>query len=388
MIWKIYLKEMKDSFRDQKTLLLSLLMPIITVAALTLFYEYMLMQSGKEPKEAAIGISDTVSAEDFAWLSSMKSIHWVKSNDPVARARSGEVAVGIVLEGSIIKNIEIGEPVQITLYSDPTSGKADQAVNLLMTHLKEKEDAIIAERLSKVGLDPKGLHPFILNVKNLTKNSGVSFLLLSVLFTMVIIFSVMVGSYPAGIDLFAGEKEKKSMESLLLTPVPRFKLLIAKWLTISSIGAITGLFSILLFFAITKTLTQKLAENLHFGDLLLPIIFSGAIGIIFFAAFFGVLHTLISLLSRTYKEAFNYQTPVMLFALLPLFFMIDKPPQEFQLYHFFTPFVNIFALSKEIIYGIFSPLHLLLMVFSTLFAIIIGLFLAFVMFKKERWAIG
>ncbi|MEM5590929.1 ABC transporter permease subunit [Niallia circulans] len=59
------------------------------------------------------------------------------------------------------------------------------------------------------------------------------------------IISFRVGASPAAADLFAGEKEKKTMEALLMTPVKRSTLVISKWLTITTIGVLTGLITLL-----------------------------------------------------------------------------------------------------------------------------------------------
>ncbi len=61
------------------------------------------------------------------------------------------------------------------------------------------------------------------------------------LISFILAITIGVGAGPAAADLFAGEKERKTMEALLMTPVKRSTLLLSKWLTISSIAAITGI---------------------------------------------------------------------------------------------------------------------------------------------------
>ncbi|KEZ53347.1 hypothetical protein [Metabacillus indicus] len=49
MLLNCYLKEMKDCFRDSRTLILTVLLPIILMTGLTLFYERMVSDGGAIP---------------------------------------------------------------------------------------------------------------------------------------------------------------------------------------------------------------------------------------------------------------------------------------------------------------------------------------------------
>jgi len=97
---------------------------------------------------------------------------------------------------------------------------------------------------------------------------------------------------------------------------------------------------------------------------------------------------MISILSNTFKEAQNYISPVMFIALVPYFLLIGVAPHELESIHFLVPIMSIFALLKELIYGIFSWQHMLEVVTSSLLFMFIGFAIAYGMFKKDKWVIG
>lgn len=78
-------------------------------------------------------------------------------------------------------------------------------------------------------------------VANLDQESGsIGNLLMNIL-----IMSVLFGAFPASVSLFAEEKEQRTMEALLMAPKSRFRILSSKFLVILTLGLISGCIAIL-----------------------------------------------------------------------------------------------------------------------------------------------
>lgn len=388
MVWKIYLKELKDSFRDRKTLFLSVFVPVMMIAAMSFLYEYLFFNSAEKVESITVGISDKTDQATLEWLSALEHVQFVRTKDLQGAAEAGDVQIAMVVDDAFVQKLEQGLPTKITLYADQTSMKVSRAVDLLLGELNKKKDEIVTNRLIKAGIDPKQVTPFTAEVKSFSEKSEASLLLLSMLFSLIIVMSVMLGGFPSAVDLFAGEKERKTMESLLITPVSRMKLIAAKWLTVATIGTLSGVFAIAAFVLIAKTAAPKLGEGLMFGEQTLLLFTSAFVGILLFAFLFAVVQMMISMMSHTFKEAQNYLSPVMFLALVPYFLLIGLAPNELQSYHFLIPFMNTFALLKELIYGIFSFSHMLFVAASSILFILIGFLFAYAMFRKDKWVLG
>ncbi|CCQ96890.1 hypothetical protein CULT_510009 [[Clostridium] ultunense Esp] len=93
MVWKIYLKELKDSFRDRKTLFLSVFVPVMMIAAMSFLYEYLFFNSAEKMESITVGISDKTDQAALEWLSTLEYVKFVRTNDPQGAAEAGDVQI-------------------------------------------------------------------------------------------------------------------------------------------------------------------------------------------------------------------------------------------------------------------------------------------------------
>lgn len=82
MLLNIYLKEIKDCFRDRRTLLLTVFLPIIMMSGLTLFYEK--LSSDGADDSLTLAVSSTILAEEENIFAVYENIELMKTADPEA----------------------------------------------------------------------------------------------------------------------------------------------------------------------------------------------------------------------------------------------------------------------------------------------------------------
>ena len=82
-------------------------------------------------------------------------------------------------------------------------------------------------RLVAQGVDPAALRPLIVDELDVSTPAGRSVLMLGVL-TYFLLFATLTGGLHLAIDTTAGERERKSLEPLLTTPVSRTSLIVGK----------------------------------------------------------------------------------------------------------------------------------------------------------------
>ena len=315
MLWKIYVKEMKDAFRDRKTLMLSVLLPIILFAGMTLFFDKVIFGEG-DMEPFTVAVQSSLEPEVNAWLGEIPNIEIKQVNDAMDAAAEGEALVGLHFEQGFFTSINGGKTSNITIYADQSSMKATQAVDYLTNQFSQYGEGILAQRLTENGIDPETIKPLDIVVEKLSQKDEASVGLLSMFLPMIIVMSVMTGGFPAAIDLFAGEKERKTMESLLLTPVSRIQLIIPKWLTVATLGMLSGLFAMLSFSITVKLFTENLKDTLNFGDQTIWIIIAAIFSLFLFALLFASAAVIISIVAKTFKESQNYMSPLMMGALI------------------------------------------------------------------------
>ncbi|MFD2444929.1 ABC transporter permease [Bacillus sp. CGMCC 1.16607] len=385
MIWHIYLKEMIDALRDRKTILLSVLFPVLFNIGLVMFMDQVFLAEKKETIKVAV--NEGADAQVGEWLKEIDHLQVSYVKDPISTVKDGKAIVAIEANEELYAKAVSNEP-SIILHADEASMKGSATIDMLLNLFEGKKQAVAAQALTEKGLDLSILNPFTVAFQSISGNDDGSIYMISIFSQMIIIFAVLFGQLSVANDLFAGEKERKTMEALIMTPVNRLHLIVGKWLTISSLGIMSGLFSVITFVTAVTFFTDKMAKALNISDNALFFITSLGVGLIFFSLLIASIQMIFSLLANTMKEAQNYVSPIMLLMMIPYFLLIGVSVNELQTKHFLIPVMNIYALIKQLIYGIYEPTSAIYVVASSSVFIVICFTIAFTMFKKSKWVLG
>lgn len=385
MLLKIYLKEMKDCFRDRRTLLLTVLLPIIMMTGLTLFYEKMISHDGAEIYELAVEQSFSIDEESL--FANYDNIEFVKAENPEEVLQEGKAVAALKLSPEFFKSIENGEEASATLIGNSFSQKSATLMNLVTTALTAYEKSVTSERLLALGTNASTIEPFTINQMEMSdEDPGIN--IVAMLIPLILAVAIGVGAGPAASDLFAGEKERKTMEALLITPVNRAVLLFSKWLTIASIGAITGMITLIVVALEIGFLTENLKKAISFGDNAILIIAIAVIISILYAMFNASILMLTSIMGKTIKEAQSYSTPIMMLAVLPLMVISGIGINELGFQHFAIPIMNLFTILKELLFGIVNVEHILITIASNFICMIIIFIIGRILFMKDKWVMN
>lgn len=209
--------------------------------------------------------------------------------------------------------------------------------------------------------------------------------LLAMLVPLMLILAIGIGASPSASDLFAGEKERKTMEALLMTPVKRSTLLIGKWLAITTIGAVIGIITLLVVLLEIQFFTEHLLSAFQETENMFLIFAMIALIAIAYAVFSAAILMLTSIAAKTVKESQSYSTPVMMIAIVPAMLSQTMGVHEFNLFHFSVPILNFFTINKELLLGIINIEHILIVIGTNLLAGIILFAICRMMFMKDKW---
>ncbi len=384
-MFKIFLKEMKDSFRDRRTLVLTVLLPVIMMTGLTLFYENMI--SGDEEKTYTLAVETDIAPEEEGILSSIENIEMVKVEDIEETLAEGDAQAGIRFSEAFGENVSNGEAATVQIYGDSLSQNSASLMSLLNNILSEYEKTVIADRLQQEEVDIALIQPFTVEQFEISEDDiGLS--MLAMLIPLMLAIAIGVGSGPSASDLFSGEKEKKTMEALLMSPIKRSTLVFAKWLAISTIGAITGIVTLIVVSLEIAFLTENLKNAVSFGDNAAVIIGIGVLITIVYAMFIASLQMVTSIIAKTVKESQSYSTPVMMLPVFPVMFVTNIGINELAFHHFVIPFMNLFSLMKELLFGIVNYEHILLTVGSNIAFMIVFFIIGRILFMKDKWVMN
>lgn len=385
MLLNCYLKEMKDCFRDSRTLILTVLLPIILMTGLTLFYERMV--SGGEEDTYTLAVEETINQAEAELFTPLKNVELVKTGNPEEAVKEGDAQAAVILDSDFTAKIEDGKTASITMIGDSFSQNSSTLMTLVSGALTAYEKTVVGERLAENGTDPSLIQPLVIEQQEMTQEDP-TINLVALLVPMILALAIGIGASPAASDLFAGEKEKKTMEALLMTPVSRTTLLFSKWLAISSLGAITGLITLGVVSLEVAFLTENLRKAVSFGSDA-PIIIGMALLIsVIYAMFMASVLMLTSIIGKTVKESQSYSSPVLMIGTIPALTTTSIGINEFELHHFAIPVLNLFTILKELLFGVVQYDHILLVLGSNLAVMVIALIIGRILFLKDKWVMN
>lgn len=171
--------------------------------------------------------------------------------------------------------------------------------------------------------------------------------MLATMIPLVLVLMTMAGAVYPAIDLTAGERERGTMEALVVSPTPSYVLLLAKYSAVVTVSLLTALANLL---AMTITLWASGMGRIIFGQATLSTAMVGQVLalLILFTTFFSALLLAITSFARSFKEAQAYLIPVMLLALTPGVLSL-LPGIRFTNLMATIPLVNIVLLARQLL---------------------------------------
>ena len=388
MFLNMYLKELKEALRDRRTLLLSVFLPILLLTGLTLFYESLIATD--EDETYTLAVKPSLENEAKNLLKSFPQIDVQSFEEPADAVTSGKASAALQAGARFNEEIQQGKQATFTLYGDSYSQDGAFVLSQIEAALSAYEKQVITERLQSINADASLISPIkvVTNEIGNDAENATSINILSLFLPVIISMAISTGAYPLASDLFAGEKDRKTMEALLMTPVSRGKILLAKWLTISTIGSLAGIVSIAAVTLELIFLTDELKKGFDLGSDLWIVIPVALVISILFSLFIGALQMSASIISKTVKESQNYLSPITMLVILPSLFLGSVGLHELKVQDFLIPFFNIYALFKELIYGVIDYQNIFLTIGSLIISIVIFFTISRLLFLKDKWVLN
>lgn len=345
MFKTIFLKEMKDVLRDKRSITLLILFPIVMMAALTFFYDKLLTTN--RDQSFVIAIDKGTDSEFVTKLESYLPDVKIETYEDVQQAvEDKKTQIGIKIAADWKELLEQQKSIPVNVYFDPGSQESSGAWGLLQSVFSAWQNETVQLRLADQNIDSSVLEVFQVETKTTKdENDAIASFMLALLLPLLIPIAVANGSYPSATELFAGEKEKKTIEALLITPVKPIKILLAKWVTISLLGIFTGILCVGLLSGLMN-FTSELKKGM--SAIQDPVLFiSMSVGlIVLYAIFIAELEMILSMLANSVKEAGYYITPVMGIIMVPMLFMFFAG-ESLNLPLYAIPVMNLFLFVRD-----------------------------------------
>lgn len=300
----VYLKELRDSFRDRRTALMVLFASILTgPLTLVLMAQYVssLEEKASTPKVRMAGEEHAAPLVNF--LRRMDVDIEKAPEDYEARIKEGKLDAVIVVRPDFHERYLAGDGASVELVYDDSRTESQPAIRQAERFLRAFNREAGTLRLIARGVSPNLLESVKVEHKNTAtpRQKGAMLLVLIPLFA---ILSPILGGMTVAIDTTAGERERGSLEPLLANPVPARQIVVGKWLAAWTSGTTVATLTLIGFVIAANYFTgRKLAALMQFSwpEFGLFLAF-----VVPFAAATTAVLMLIATYGRSYREAQTY----------------------------------------------------------------------------------
>lgn len=353
IIKTLFKKEMLDVLRDKKTVIMMLVVPIILYPLVFIVVMQVMaaISSSMEEQNYKIAIE---AEDDGAFLrrlmakdeksrdesavneeKSQESADTAADHDEDADGSETTYTITIVDPGSIDDYERALEAEELDVYVRGTmqDGKlqydvyyissvtnSNYAMNIVMDVFDEYQNELTQTKIEEAGLDVyEILEPVLYENKDTaSREQSLGSIMGSILPFMLVISLLMGTVYPA-IDTTAGERERGTLETILTLPVTNRQLIVSKFLTVAVIGMISAVLNIMSMGGIAVYMYKIIDMQTDAADIdmarFYPAILVGIMAILAFSLFISAVTMCVTSFAKSYKEANNYITPLMLVVL-------------------------------------------------------------------------
>ncbi len=228
----VTLKELVDTLRDRRTMMVTLL---TSIAAGPLFLILILnmaanqAERGRELKLPVIGAAHAPAL--IAFLERQQVVIQPAPEDYEAKIRNGDLDVALVIDPTFAADVAAGKPATVRLIYDRSRDRARASIDAAETALRTYNRQWGTQRMVLRGVAPQVALPLEIEGVDLAtpQQSGALILFLVAYYGL---FAALMGGMAVALDATAGERERGSLEPLLATPLVPVQIAVGKWLAI------------------------------------------------------------------------------------------------------------------------------------------------------------
>ena len=374
-IFEVLKKELREVFRDKKSLSMMLIIPImipLIILGMSAVFEGQLSKDTSAYNK--IGFAYELSNSELELTKSMNIDYIIDTEDKLKELFNNDE---IYLYVTKTDN-------KYTLNYNSNTESGSYASIFMDSYFNNYKNILQQDLLLNSGLNPENILDVItVDSNNIGTTNFYSSYIVSYAFLFIIMAITVSATYPAT-DTTAGEKERGTLETLLTFPIKSRDIIVGKLLSVTLSSIITGVLSLILaliaFNIANDTFTIYESARITLSA---PSIIMSIFVIIVFSLFISGLCIAIASMCKSFKEAQSALTPLTFIALFPgmIAFMVGVKSSTLLS---IVPFLNFSLVFNDISVGIINYLEIFLMFISTIIYIVIVIWFIVKSYKSEK----
>lgn len=384
-VWIIFAKEVLDNLRDRRSITSTIISAFFTPALLLALIVVLGGIFNVDPQEKTLRLP--VSGAEYA----PGLIAFLKENNveivdppanPVLAVREGNEEVVLIISPDYPNAFRAGEPAPVQMILDSSRSTSTASIQRVRGLLNGYAGLLADLRLQARGVDPGLLNVVSVGVRDVATPQTQALIFLNMM-PFLITLNVFAGGMYVIIDSTAGERERGSLEPLMINPPRRWEFVIGKLFAslpfaIVSIGLVLGVFW-------AGFMVIPVEDYIGFPMLIdwraLLAIFILILPEVFLAS---TLQMLVATFTRSFKEAQTYLGFMPLLIGLPSMFLSFTPVKS-QFINMLVPTYGQSILINQILRGeTVNPQHILVVSGMTILLAIILVGVSIRLYQREQ----
>jgi len=391
-------KELKDALRDRRALAALLLFPLLGPVMIYFMFNMIIdiAEDAVDVSLPVVGAEYATDLIDFLQQNGIDIDNMPLNSSPASegefysQAQLDEISHAIkrrrfdfvlVIPPTFDELIGASRRSNVELHMESTRTTSSPKISRISNLIDAWARETAALRLIVRGINPDIISPVsVVRIDVASQQSRVQSILGMVPF--FVIMAAFVCGMGVAVDVTAGERERKSLEPLLVNPVPRYTIVIGKWMAAVLFSA-TGLVLVMIlnFFSLSQVPLEEVGIVFNYGRLEIVGVLVTTLPLALFAPSIQIF---VGIFAKSFKDAQAYLSFIMLLPMAPFFFnMLNTQDREFWMN--FVPMLGQHMLLTDVVRGDTPEIiDFILAGMSLLFYSMIFIFGASQLMKKER----
>lgn len=385
----VFIKELREMLRDRRSLLVAFIVPLLIMPVIFVVIAITAQSREKSDREEVlpVGLINTVAVpglpEAIGAKNNLRPRSFALREDAEQALREQKVRAVLVVPVEAAGAFDEGRAAPAEILFDGGSDKSRTARDRLERVVQEVAKAEQLRRLERQGLNRTLLDPFDLTSTNLATPQRTGGFILGTILPYVVVLWTVFGGMTAAFDLCAGEKERGTMETLLVSSASRRQIIAGKVGAVWVLSVVSALFSLIgMVFSLSGTFRALAHVQSETIEVSYTSVAVALVTVIPLGLMMSSLLLVISTFARNQKEAQTYVMPVTMLALVAAMLSMILG-QENALGLALVPVLNTALAMKQVLAGTFNIPFLSMALVSSIGYALLALKLVVSMFDRE-----
>ncbi len=318
----VFHKELRDGVRDKRAVLSAFLFPIMA-PVIVYGLVTMIAHLQNQAVETVIPVAGIENAPALiSWLAERDVKIETFTGEPEVAVKNKDKELVLVIPDNYSERFADIRPAIVEIVNDGSRTDTTATYHRLEQLIRLYSNEIAALRLISRGISPEVMRVIESEDIDVASEQQLAVAALNFL-PFYIILAAFVSGMGIAVDSTAGERERKTLEPLLINPIQRYDIIFGKWFA-SSLFSSTGMIMTLVL-CVVALLYAPLGEigltfHITLKQILLLTFATAPIALLITS-----MQMLLGIFAKSYKDAQSYIGILTMLPMVPFFLMMINP---------------------------------------------------------------